>query len=162
MIDLLKPPADLAQPHLVLIVNRTTRLKPLRQLGPGVYHLATDVRGMIRGIGKHAVRWGEVEFHWLAGDTKQVMKTLGRVPPDPMDELAEAKAKAEAEAAAKLAAEKAEQDRLAAEKAANEAAALKAAEKQEEEPIVIAEEPEAPAEPEAFAGGAAPETAPEA
>ncbi len=154
MIDLLAPPADLSTPHLVLIVNRTTKLRPLRLLGPGVYHLANDVRPMIRGRSAQSVAWKEVEFHWLAGNTKEVMQQLNRLPPDPTDELAE---KAAAVAAAAAEAEKGalvETNRIEAEKAANEAGealALTAETVLDNAPIVIEEEPEAApeAEPEA-------------
>jgi hypothetical protein len=148
VIDLLKPPADLSKPHLVMIVNRTTRLRPLRQLGPGVYHLETDVRPMIRGRSAQAAAYKEVEFHWLAGNTKQVMQALGRLPPDPTEELAAKAAAVAAEAAEKEKAAQAEAARIAAEKAANEAQKAAAEASADQEPIILEEEPEHAPEPE--------------
>ncbi len=66
--DLLQPPADPTEPHLVLTVHKTVRLPPLtRKLGPGVYHLAVDIRPLLRGRWRQPVAAGHVTFHWYTG-----------------------------------------------------------------------------------------------
>jgi hypothetical protein len=68
-IDLLQPPADPSEPHLVLTVHRSLRLPPLiRRLGPGVYHLAVDIRPLLRGRWRQPVAAGLVTFAWWDGD----------------------------------------------------------------------------------------------
>ncbi len=67
-IDLLQAPADPTEPHLILTVHRSLRLPPLiRRLGPGVYHLAVDIRPLLRGRWRQPVAAGLVTFEWWDG-----------------------------------------------------------------------------------------------